>query len=139
MSNVLTPFAAVEDVLRSLLRRDIPALNGDTPNHVGSAVPGNLKDVLPFVRLTRIGGPQGVLEDRPVVDVEVFHTTLKQARELDSGLTAYLHGGRRQADLGSGVLVVLDAVRTETTGQELPWDDPDVRRVASTHVLTVRR
>lgn len=135
----LTPFAPIEDVLRALLRRDIPALNGDTPNRVGSAVPSNLKDVLPFVRLGRVGGPQTKLEDRPVVDVEVFAGTLGAARNLDAGITTYLHSGRRQADLGSNVLVVIDAVRTETTGQEIPWDDPEIRRVASTHTLTVRR
>lgn len=135
----LTPFAAIEDVLRTLLRRDFDELDGTTPNHVGSAVPANLKDVLPFVRVGRIGGPETELESRPVVDVEVFHSTLTGARSLDSSITAYLHSGRRQADLGSGVLVVIDNVRTETTGQEIPWDDPEIRRVASTHTLTVRR
>jgi hypothetical protein len=136
---VLTPFAAIEDVLRTLFRADFPALAGSNPNRVGSFVPPNLKDVLPFVRVGRIGGPQGKLEDRPVVDIEVFHDTLTGARDLDSALTAYLHSGRLQADLGSNVLVVIDAVRTETTGQEIPWDDPEIRRVASTHTFTVRR
>jgi hypothetical protein len=135
----LAPFPAIEDVLRRLFQRDIAGLDGAAPNRVGSAVPGNLKDVLPFVRVGRVSGPQTALEDRPVVDVECYATTLTLARQLDASITTYLHAGRRQADLAGNVLVVIDAVRTETTGREIPWDDPEIRRVASTHTLTIRR
>jgi hypothetical protein len=133
MSQNLTPYADLTDVLMALVARDFP----DEFVKMGTA----LEDVetnLPFFRCEVIGGSGGRLNRTSLVDWEVFADTYRQGKSLSERLSAYFLGYPRSVTLDER-LVVLDMVVETRPPVEMPWDDSSIRRFAATQQFSVRR
>ena len=92
----------------------------------------------PVIRINRVGGAvYGNLTDRPRVEIACYGSKRADARTLDEqvrqAMLAYYHGGTTP----DGVL--LDRVREDTSPTPIPYEAPDVRRVVSTYVVSLRR
>ncbi len=99
----------------------------------GVETPVNLEDVLPFVRVLRVGGNRERFNDLAVVDVDAFAATYSAAQTLAEDIAEFLMGPP------PGV-PELDLVVCEVGPRELPWaDDNTVRRWGATYRLISRR
>lgn len=101
---------------------------------VGRVFPPDLFDKLPYVRVRDIGGNDDGLTDVPLVDVDVFHTSFDNARDLCKGIQArllmYPHVVRS---------TVIDQVRTAMRPHDVPWDDDRIFRFYSSYQVSARR
>lgn len=97
----------------------------------GTETPANLQAALPFIRVTRRGGPDDHVSDYPRVDVDVFAATRAAGVALSSTIRDHLRFGFS--------ITGVDRVVTESSAQELPWEDPGVRRWTSTFQVVTRR
>jgi hypothetical protein len=123
------PFLRFPDVQRVLVVA-LPTRVG--AGHAGTETPDDLDLTIPFVRVTRVGGPSGPLNDSAVVDVDVFHTTYVAAELLAEQIRQYLCGPPPPA-------VALDRIACDLGPRELPWGDGPVRRWAATYNVISRR
>lgn len=124
-----SPFRRYPDVQR-LLVDELEALTG--AGHTGIETPVNLADVLPFVRVLRIGGFSDRLNDRATVDVDVFAASYSAGELLAEQVRQHLVGPPPP-------VVLLDRVDCEIAPRELPWGDGTVRRWNATYLVTARR
>lgn len=97
----------------------------------GTETPPDLQNHLPFVRIKRRGGTNDQFSDYARVDIDVFAETRAVGVPLTEEIRQYL--------LDGWALRQFDWVVTESGPQELPWDDPNVRRWVSTYRITARR
>src|SRR6476469_8517714 len=104
------PFPDIIEGLQLLLPQWFPELETgpDDDFRVGRVFPDNLQGRLPFVRASDIGGNDDGLTDVPLIDVDVFHTSFKLARDLAKGIQTRLLGYPHRV---SGLLVI-DSVST---------------------------
>lgn len=100
----------------------------------GTETPPDLQDRLPFVRVARVGGPDNVIDDYPLVDVDVFAATRAVAAPLAERLRQRLLAGPHRTPAG-----VIDRVRTTSGPVQLPWADPGIRRFGATYRAAMRR
>lgn len=117
--------------MQRVLVEALPALVG--AGRVASRTPLNLAEVLPFVRVLRVGGGRDRINDYPTVDVDVFAPTYAAAEAMAEAIDAWLVGpppGPR----------VFDRVEVEVAPRELPWgDESTVRRFNATYRIVSRR
>ncbi len=117
--------------MQRVLIETLPAIVG--ANRVAARTPLNLNEVLPFVRVLRIGGGRDRLNDYPTVDVDTFAPTYAAAEAMAEAIDAWLVGpppGPRG----------FDRVEVEVGPRELPWGDVDVvRRFNATYRIVSRR
>ncbi len=125
----MSPLLRFPDVQR-LLVDDLEALAG--AGHTGVQTPADLAVVLPFVRVLRVGGGSGRLNDYPVLDIDVFASTYTEGELLAEQVRQRLVGPPPAA-------VLLDSAYCETGPHELPWGDDQIRRFGATYTVTVRR
>lgn len=89
----------------------------------------------PVIRVQRIGGSDDGVSDFPRIEVAAYGADRQQAWALAEQC--------RQAILASPRTVVggqlVDNARTDTPAQQVPYDQPDVRRVVALYRLTWRR
>lgn len=102
---------------------------------VGQKFPNSeLYEVLPFVRVRDIGGNDDGLTDTPLIDIDVFHRTYAEARnmamEIQARLLRYPHR------VGA---TVIDEVRTAMRPHDVPWDDERISRFYSSYLASARR
>jgi hypothetical protein len=130
------PFPDIIDGLKILFAQWFPELatQPDDDFRVGRVFPPNLQDRLPFVRMADIGGNDDGLTDTPLIDIDVFHQTFAQARDLSKGIQVRLLGYPHR--VGS---LVIDEVRTAMRPHDVPWDDDRVRRFYSSYQISARR
>jgi hypothetical protein len=133
MSQTLRPFVDITDAIFGLMDQDFPTDFGG----MGTSL-DDVADSLPYLRAEHLGGVGGVLQRLSTVDLEVFAPTYAGAVSLSERISAYLLGYPRSVRLG-GRLVVLDRVYETRPPVELPWDDSNIRRIASTYQISVRR
>lgn len=107
-----------------------PLVGGVT--HVGSFTPDNLEEVLPFLRVVRMGGARGQHFDYPSVDVSYF--------ALDEAT------GSPAASMLANVVMTkpyphpaLDSVDCTIAPREVGWRNPDVRHWSWTYEIQTRR
>lgn len=124
-----SPFRRYPDVQR-LLVDELEGLAG--AGRTGIETPVNLADVLPFVRVMRVGGFSDRLNDRATVDVDVFSSTYTAGELLAERVRQHLVGPPPP-------VVLLDRVDCEIAPRELPWGDGTVRRWNATYLVTSRR
>lgn len=116
--------------VQKLLVADLETLAG--AGHTGIETPVNLGDVLPFVRVRRIGGPSDRLNDYATVDVDVYEALYGDGELLAEQVRQYLCGPPPP-------IAALDRVDCETGPRELPWGDGNVRRWGATYHVVARR
>lgn len=126
MSAVLAPFPDAESVV-------ITVVESVAPGSVFTELPESF--TAPAVRVTRTGGDDDGVTDRPLVEVTSYGATRAQAWEMD--------GKVRQLVLAAGATVVngilVDSTRTVTPSQQMPDPRADVRVVTSSYRLGFRR
>lgn len=127
MTGPLQRFPDVQAALVTLLE----SLAG--AGRTGIETPGNLQDVLPFVRVIRRGGTSDRINDHATVEVDVFDLTYKGAELLAERVREYLTGERLRAGPA-----VIDRVTCERAPAEVPWG-PGVRRFNAAYRLVSRR
>jgi hypothetical protein len=104
------------------------------PDRVGVATPDNLTGLMPFVRVTRAGGPRDRFSDYARLVVDVFDSDYDRGIALAEDVAAYLEPGRQH--YGS---VVIDRVAVDSAPQELPPWAPGIFRFEATDTVVSRR
>jgi hypothetical protein len=88
------------------------------PDRVGVATPEDLTGRLPFIRVTRSGGPRDRLNDYARVTVDVLHDDYDQGFALAEDVAAFFE---RRLGLRYGP-VVIDRTVVDSAPQEVaPW------------------
>lgn len=100
----------------------------------GRVFPPALLSKLPYVRVRDIGGNDDGLTDAPLIDVDVFHQTFDQARDLAKGIQAQLLAYPHR--IGS---VTIDHVETAMRPHDVPWDDDRIARFYASYTISTRR
>lgn len=103
----------------------------DDDRHVGIETPTNLDTVVPFVRVTVIGGTRDRLNASHRVDIDVFASTYQTSYDLADYIFEWLTGPPPGP-------TVFDRVDCDATPHEEPWGD-NVRRFGATYQLVYRR
>lgn len=103
-------------------------------NVVGPKRPPSYQDLMPLVRVRRLGGSDDRITDTARVDVEVYAATYATARDLAGACQQRLLNRPHITAAGS-----IDTVTTESSPAEIPHDDQAVRLVAATYRISFRR
>lgn len=120
-------FPNIERLITSLFIAD---LGGE--EHVGSETPPDLEQVLPFLRVVRVGGPRTHQFDYPVVDLDYFDVSEAVGAPAASAIGNRLLGKPPPHPS-------LDLVGCEPAFRELPWgDNEDVRHWGATFFFETR-
>lgn len=132
----LPVFPDVELVLMDLFA-DIAATAAAT---IVTNLPAALQEVLPIIRVRRLGGTDDRWTDKPRVDVQVYSAVTPApggrtaAVQLAATLQARLLSWPRTTPHG-----VIDYASTEVGPQEIPYEDQDIRLITATYRLSLRR
>lgn len=128
----LPPFADAEAVVMALLEPVAPTVQ---------TTPANLEEVTPIIQVTRVGGTDDYITDRPLMSVAVFGSTYAEAKALAEQCRQVVlgAGGTKVVtdDYPGGVLI--DRTASATSPQERPYDNPELRRKIATYVVEMRR
>lgn len=104
------------------------------PERVGVATPDELTGLMPFIRVTRSGGPRDRLSDFARLNVDVFDSDYGRGFGLAEDIAAYLEPARLHQ--GS---VVIDRVAVDSAPQEVaPWA-PGIFRFEASYTVVSRR
>lgn len=128
----LPSFPDAEDVVMALLA-DIAPTTTDTAATLDSDVP--------LIKVTRVGGADDFVTDRPLVEVAVFATTYDEARQVADQCRQVIlsSGGRSIAtpDYPGGVLI--DKAETTSAPLRVPYENETLRHKAATYQFAWRR
>lgn len=104
----------------------------------GSETPENLQDVLSggsgFVRVVRGPGPCDGLDDAPTIRVDAFGLTLAACEDLAEVVRTRLMDSDLVNEHGC-----IDRMTCPSGPTELPWSNPDVKRLQAIYQALVRR
>lgn len=130
------PYPDVIEGLKLLFPRWYPELETEPDGtfHVGRVFPDDLQDHLPYVRVRDIGGNDDGLTDVPLIDVDIFHSSFRQARDLALGIQGKLLAYPHRVEG-----MVLDRVSTAMRPHDVPWDDDRVFRQYASYQIHARR
>lgn len=132
-------FPNIEHALYRTFERDMPDIFEVDDPRMGSEFPDEVTDdLLPFVRVERIGGPRTRLNDHPLVDIDVLARTRDDARSLAERISTLLFSYPGMVVVGSRG-VKFDSVDNPRTPARVPFDDDTVRRYGATYQISVRR
>lgn len=134
MSNVVREAPDYIEAMALMLEADIAELDPTSSRHVGTDLKS---DVLPWVMLDDLGGPEDVFGGTKAIDLDVLASTYAEAKSLSSRLVAYFLGYPRTVEV-DGRRVTLDRVEAQGP-REVPWDESNVRRFVSTLTISFRR
>lgn len=126
----LPSFPDVERVLADLFA-DLASAADAT---VVTVLPADLQQVLPVIRVRRLGGGDDRWTDQPRVDIEVYAASREAGKPLALQLQARLLSYPHSTSHG-----VIDHAATEVGPQELPYADQDLRLFPATYRLSLRR
>lgn len=121
----LAPFVDIETALEQTL-----ADLGTT----GKVTPPNLASEVPFIRVSRIGGPDTRFIDTARVDVDCFGLTRNDAYNLAEACRQRLLNVPHVVAAGR-----IDSVITDSGPREIPWGDPTVRHFTASYSVSSRR
>lgn len=132
----LRPYPDIVEGLKLLIPQWFPELEteADGTFRVGRVFPADLQSHLPFVRLGDIGGNDNGLTDRPLIDVDVFHSSFREARAMALALQQRLLAYPLR--VGS---MIIDEVHTAMRPHDVPWEDDQVFRQYSSYQISARR
>lgn len=102
------------------------------PARTGPETPENLQELLPFVRVQRIGGSRDRLNDFPTVSVDVFAGSYSVAEALADDVDQWLTGPPPP-------LPELDRATHDVAPRRLPWGDERIFRFQAQYTITARR
>lgn len=101
---------------------------------VGITTPADLTGLLPFVRVTRTGGPRDWVSDFARIAVDVLDSDYARGYALAEDIAAYLEPGK----LRWGNALV-DRITVDSAPQEVaPWA-PGIFRFETTYTVVSRR
>jgi len=104
------------------------------PDQVGIATPPELAGLLPFIRVTRAGGPRDRLNDYARLAVDVLDDDYTRGHATAEDVAAFLEPGR----LRYGA-VLIDRVVVDSAPQEVaPWA-PGIFRFEAAYTVVSRR
>lgn len=130
MSPVLPAWPDAEDVAMSLISAMSPPVDATTSTDI------DLEQRVPIVRVTRIGGEDDGISDRPIVEFAVFHSTYDEARKLAEKIRQVVLASPCTTvpteDIPAGVLI--DNASTVTPPAHAAYDNPAL----ALKVLTIR-
>lgn len=95
--------------------------------------PADLEDILPMIRVERVGGADGRFGQQPGVAVDVFAVTADEARTLSNQVRealVFLTGPVPGA--------VIRSVRCISGPSRLPWSNEAVHRRGATYTVSLR-
>lgn len=125
----LAPFPDAEAIVMAMLAEIAPTVTA-TPAQITA----------PLIRIQRVGGANDFFTDYPRIEVCVFYPV---AAEGDTTAAWTMAETCRQVVLASRCTTVsgalVDNAVTVTPVQQVPWDDPNVRRIAAIYQLAFRR
>lgn len=132
MAAELPPFPDAEDVVMALLAQRAPTT---------TSTDADLEDETPVIQVTRVGGEDDGITDRPLVEVACFASTYDTARKLarDCLVTILAAPNTKVVteDYPTGVLI--DKAETASSPVRVPYDNPDLRRKVGTFRFAWRR
>lgn len=118
-----------------LIRAVRPTLVSELGHKVATKVPPQVEQELPFTRLSRGPGSDDGITDRPLLDVETFHSNENDAFDLaETTRQAILAMSGRAVD---GALV--DTVSTVVGPVEVDYGNPAVVRIVASYRFAFRR
>lgn len=127
---MLANWPDAEDVVMSLLGTMSPPVDATTSTDI------DLAEQVPIVRVTRIGGEDDGISDRPLVELAVFHSTYDEARKLAESVRQFVLASPctkvPTEDIPAGVLI--DNASTVTPPARAAYDNPAL----AMKVLTIR-
>lgn len=104
------------------------------PTKVGIATPSNLTSLMPFVRVTRSGGPRDRVNDYARIAIDVFDSNYSRGHAMAETVASYLEPGRLR--LGA---VLIDRVFVDAAPREVaPWA-PGIFRFEAAYTVVSRR
>jgi|SRR5690606_11193177 len=119
----------IEAVLVAWLEAAIPGV------HASTETPPDLDDRLPWVQVTRLGGPyDGFRRDQPTVDIAAYAASRPAASQLAQQVQEALHTRLWGATVGGAVV---SRVETRTGPHWVPYDNPNVRRYEATYAFVI--
>lgn len=128
----LPPWPDAEDVVMTLLSPIAPTTT-DTA--------ASLDSDAPIIKVTRVGGADDNITDRPLVEVAVFASTYEQARQVARQCQqVILQCAARKIvtpDYPSGVLI--DKAETISAPLRVPYENEHLRHKAATYQFAWRR
>lgn len=127
-------YASVTDLLANWHNDRGAEFLGMSQYSLSTALPDKYKTRLPFIRVSRIGGPREYGIDRAQVRAEVLASSYGAAEALANKLDACVESGMNGFSDGIG-RVMLTEVRQGAVFA--PWDDPQVTRFMSTYLIQV--
>lgn len=132
MGTLLPPFPDAEDVVMALLAGRAPTT---------TTTDEELEEDAPVIQVTRVGGVDDGISDRPLVEVAVFAKTYDVARKLarDCAVTILASAATLVVteDFPGGVLI--DKAETAASPLRVPYGNPDLQRKIATYRFVWRR
>jgi hypothetical protein len=116
-----------------LLVTDLRQFVAGDATRTGYVTPADLADRLEFIQIRRVpGSAHDRITDHPTIDIDLFAATYDAADALAARVDAYLC-------LKPPPLPAVDAVVHTDGPHELPWEDPNIRRIGLSYVMDTRR
>lgn len=97
-----------------------------------------LEEKLPYVSVEVNGGEQDYFASEPIVDIDVFADRKSEAKNVAAAIVLYFLR-YPQSVVVDGRYFMVDHVDIISVPQDIPWDDPKIRRQSVTIKPTVRR
>jgi hypothetical protein len=133
---MLPPFPDAAAVLiNDLITAGIAGGSG----HIGRETPSDLQDRLPFVAVARAGGPSDLVNDFPVVMVEVTAEDVVVAEEIAEQIRARVAPGPYVDGPIRNARGQIDRGECASGHTEVDTADPFLRRLVTTYRLVCRR
>jgi len=102
---------------------------------VSTRTPADLETVMPMVRVRRGPGADDGITDSPLLDVETFAATEREAWDLAEYARQAIH--ELQGKAVGGQLV--DAVSTASSPTSVDWENPAVERFVASYRINLRQ
>jgi len=132
MSQPWRRFPDAPKTVAKLLEPLAPAVTAGS--RVGTRFPSTLTGVMPFIRVTRHGGPSDEVSDYAFVHVDVLSDSLSAAEVLSERIRQKLTTERLR--LGSAVV---DRVECTSAPEEMPPWAPNINRFEARYTVVFRR
>lgn len=101
---------------------------------ISTDLPATYKDVLPFIRVTRTGGPRQLGIDRATVRFETFALNYDDAETIANQLDSLVEFDLNSFSDGNGRVMLTETIAAP---QWAAWDDQQVTRFLATYRITV--
>lgn len=101
--------------------------------HAGREIPSNLRYMMPFTLVERVGGPDDGITDSATVNIDVLSSSVDVAKTRSESIRDWLTGDTRSPRHP------IDRAETVAGPQEIPYGDSGVRRWTTSYEISARR